>query len=60
MMRGDGSKGLTPRELIAALEQLPEDSTVDCNLVGNLLVSSAEGDYIGYIDFDTGKFKSLP
>lgn len=45
-------KWLPPRRLIELLSELPEDTRVVTNYVGNLTIFDNEGMYWGFIDFN--------
>lgn len=48
-------KRLTPAELIHALHQVPSDLLLECNQVGNLLITDADYECLGFIDFMRGE-----
>ena len=54
-------KYLTKEQLLKVLESVPNGSYISPNTVGNMLVETGEGAYLGFIDFlfegtyETGK-----
>jgi len=54
-----GVKYLTAEQLIALLSELPRDTMVMPNVVGNLQLRSPQGRYIGFIDFLFGETEML-
>ena len=51
MMNDNGVKWLSTQRLAELLSELPEDSRVAVNAVGNLIIKDADKRYIGYVDF---------
>lgn len=47
---------ITMRQLREATAPIMDNHTVEVNAVGNLMVRNMEGQYIGYIDFQDGKW----
>ena len=52
MLENNGDKWLTAQRLVQLLSEVPPDSRVMVNAVGNLLIKNASGNQlVAYIDF---------
>ena len=51
MMNNDGIKWLSTQRVRELLSELPENSRVQVNAIGNLIIENSDGKYVGYVDF---------